>query len=100
MRNSTRRTTSAERLAGGQWLRDRRNEIGLTQREVALMCDFEYYTTVSEIEMGKARDPPIRYESYARAMKMPVKDFVRELMRYYDHHAWAILFGNNPTPSV
>jgi transcriptional regulator with XRE-family HTH domain len=88
----TLRISSAERREGGRWLKKVREAAGITQREVAAVCSFDYYTIISQIEAGKARIPPDRYAAYARALKMEPQDFVKELLRYYDPDAYRILW--------
>lgn len=80
------------RAAGGQWLRTLREEAGLSQREFADVVGVSYYTFISQIENGRGRLPPDRYESWAIALNVEPKIFVRELMRYYDPVTHNILF--------
>lgn len=81
------------RLAGGIWLRQMRERAGLSQRELAEKVDLGYYTFVSQLENGRGRLPPDRYEIWANALKVDVREFTRELMRYYDPITHGILFG-------
>ena len=97
MARRTVRTTDEERKSAGQFLRDRRLDAGITQRDLARALGLGYSQMVSQIEAGKARVPPARYVEYATALKMDPKDFVKELLRYYDPDAWRILF-HPPAP--
>ena len=81
----------------GQWLRKKRLEIEKTQRDVASEVGFAYYTMISQIETGHTRVPPEAMESYAKALKVEPKDFVKTLMYYYDPVTWQVLFGPNKT---
>jgi transcriptional regulator with XRE-family HTH domain len=92
MARRTVRTTDEERKSAGQFLRDRRLDAEITQRDLARALGLGNSQMVSQIEAGKARVPPARYVEYATALKMDPKDFVRELLRYYDPDAWRILF--------
>lgn len=80
------------RTAGGLWLRNLREATGLSQREFADRVGVTYYTFISQIENGRGRLPPDRYETWADALDMDRKVFVRELMRYYDPVTHKILF--------
>jgi transcriptional regulator with XRE-family HTH domain len=71
-----------------------REKAGLSQRQLAARLDIEYYTFISQLENGRGRIPPDRYEDWAEALKVDVKDFTRELMRYYDPVTFRILFKN------
>jgi transcriptional regulator with XRE-family HTH domain len=43
------------RRAGGEWLRKLRERRGLSQRDLAKLVGVEYYTFISQIEMGRGR---------------------------------------------
>ena len=92
------RTSTSEvrelRQAGGVWLKDLREKAGLSQRELAEKVDIGYYTFISQIENGRGRLPPDRYEVWAAALRGKPTDFTRELMRYYDPITYRILFGD------
>jgi len=83
----------ARRRAGGQWLRELRTRRGLSQRELATAVGAEYYTFISQLENGRGRIPPDRYETWAEALGLPVWNFVFNIMRYYDPVTFEILFG-------
>ncbi len=88
-----------ERLAlrkrGGVWLKERREAAGLTQREFAEKVEVGYYTFISQIELGRGRIPPERYHDWAVALKMEPREFVRELLAFYEPSTHAILFGDS-----
>lgn len=81
------------RQDAGRWLRGLREEAGLSQRQLATAVGVEYYTFISQLEAGRGRIPPERYEAFAEALAMEPQAFVRELMRYYDPVTHRILFG-------
>lgn len=94
--NAQRRTSEEVqnlRRMGGQWLRERREAAGLSQRQLAALVGAEYYTFISQLESGRGRIPPDRYLEWSSALKMEPKRFVRELMRYYDPVTYEILFA-------
>jgi transcriptional regulator with XRE-family HTH domain len=93
--NPQRRTyheVQSLRKEGGRWLRERREAVGLSQREVAERVGAEYYTFISQLETGRGRIPPDRYREWAKALKIPTKIFVQEMLRYYDPITYDILF--------
>jgi hypothetical protein len=53
----------------------------------------DYYTFISQLEVGRGRIPPDRYEIWAEALGMNPSAFVKNLMRYYDPETYRILFG-------
>lgn len=96
MAKGTRTTTLEQRQRAGHFLKQRREELGITQLAVwAAVIPKKWPTMVSQMEVGKGRVPPDRYVDYARVLKMEPKDFCRELLRYYDPEMWKILFGGH-----
>jgi len=85
----------ARRRAGGQWLRELRIRRGLSQRELAAAVGAEYYTFISQLENGRGRIPPDRYQLWADALDIPVWNLVFNIMRYYDPVTFEILFGKS-----
>jgi len=97
MYGNPQRRSSADvqdlRREGGRWLKDRRESVGLSQRELADLVGAEYYSFISQLETGRGRIPPDRYEAWAKALKIPVDSFVRETMQFYDPITYQILFA-------
>ncbi len=83
------------RRHGGRWLKEKREHAGLSQRELAERVGAEYYTFISQLETGRGRIPPDRYQVWAQALRMDARDFVRELMRFYDPVTYGILFPSD-----
>lgn len=80
------------RREGGRYLRDLRETAGLSQRQLATLIGVEFYTFVSQIETGRGRIPPDSYRTWAKALGVEPRSFVRELMRFYDPITHDILF--------
>src|SRR5271166_6650665 len=83
----------ALRREAGRWLKEQRIKQKLTQRELAERVGVEYYTFVSQLEVGRGRIPPDRYERWATALHISPSSFVKQLMRYYDPETYRLLFG-------
>ena len=95
--NPQRRTVTEVqdlRREGGRWLKERREEIGLSQRQLAARVGADYYTFISQLETGRGRIPPDRYREWAKALEVSEKSFVRELLRFYDPITYEILFSD------
>jgi transcriptional regulator with XRE-family HTH domain len=93
--NPQRRTSSEVqqlRRAGGLWLKHLRERAGLSQRQLSAAVGAEYYTFISQLETGRGRIPPDRYEAWAAALNVPPQKFVRSLLRYYDPITFSLLF--------
>jgi transcriptional regulator with XRE-family HTH domain len=82
------------RREGGRWLKELRERAHLSQRQLATAVGAEYYTFVSQLETGRGRIPPDRYVVWAKALNMSPRDFVKQLMRYYDPVTFDLLFGS------
>lgn len=80
------------RQEAGRWLRGLREAAGLSQRELANAVGFEYYTFISQLEGGRGRLPQGQYVAFAKALKLPLRDFVKALTRYYDPITYFALF--------
>jgi transcriptional regulator with XRE-family HTH domain len=80
------------RREGGRWLKEQRERAGLSQRRLAELVGAEYYTFISQLETGRGRIPPDRYLDWARALQIEPREFVKQIMRFYDPVTYAILF--------
>ena len=87
------------RREGGRWLKERRERLGLSQRDFAHRVGAEHYTFISQLETGRGRIPPDRYKDWARALDMHSQDFVRQILRYYDPITYDLLFSPNDEPN-
>lgn len=83
------------RKAAGAWLRSLRERKGLSQRDLANQVGAEYYTFISQLETGRGRVPQDRYESWARALDVSPRSFVRKLLSYYDPITYRVLFDED-----
>lgn len=81
------------RREGGRWLKELREGAGLSQRQLAAKVGADYYTFISQLETGRGRIPPDRYREWAEALGVDARDFVRELLRFYDPITYDILFS-------
>jgi transcriptional regulator with XRE-family HTH domain len=82
------------RREGGRWLKELRESAGLSQRQLAAKVGADYYTFISQLETGRGRIPPDRYREWAGALEVQPRDFVRELLRFYDPITYDILFSD------
>lgn len=85
------------RRKAGVWLKRLREDRGLSQRELAKLVNADYYTFISQLETGRGRIPPDRYQEWATALGVVPRDFVRTLMKYYDPVTYGYLFEDGET---
>lgn len=81
------------RLQAGQWLRERREEAGLSQRDLAERVGALYYTFVSQVESGKGRLPSDRYESWAEALGVDAREFCIMMLSFYEPTTHRLIFA-------
>jgi transcriptional regulator with XRE-family HTH domain len=80
------------RKDAGRWLRTLREAQGLSQRQIAEAVGIAYYTFVSQLETGRGRIPSDQYMKWAEVLGVEPREFVRNLMRYYDPVTFELLF--------
>lgn len=76
----------------GQWLKEKREAAGLSQREISAKVGIEYYTFISQIEAGRGRVPPERYEAYANGLGVDPREFTMTMLRYNEPIVYELLF--------
>lgn len=81
------------RAQAGHWLKERRESGGLSQRELAGRVGMGYYTFVSQIEAGRGRIPPERYEAWACALGLDAREFAMRMLGYYEPLTYQLIFG-------
>ncbi|WP_378134721.1 helix-turn-helix domain-containing protein [Chelatococcus sp. GCM10030263] len=82
------------RRRGGVWLKSLRESAGLSQRDLARLINIEYYTFVSQIEIGRGRIPAEKYALWAKALNIDIHEFIVQVLRYYEPLIYKHLFGS------
>jgi transcriptional regulator with XRE-family HTH domain len=88
------------RRAAGDWLRQLREQRGLSQRDLAKLVGAAYYTVISQLETGRGRVPPEKYELWAKALEIDPQVLVKTLLMYYDPVTYGILFEHEKPEGV
>jgi transcriptional regulator with XRE-family HTH domain len=83
------------RLQAGAWLKAQREGSGLSQRDLAERVGSVYYTFVSQIESGRGRIPPERYEAWARALSIEPRLFAMKMLGFYEPVTYDLIFGRD-----
>lgn len=65
----------------------------ITAGEMAEQANAPSRQWVLDIETGRRAVPSSMYNSLARILDIPVRDFAAMCLRYYDHQAYEALFG-------
>lgn len=92
---SAAKSPSELKREGGKWLRALRERRGLSQKELAALIGVQNSVFISQLENGRVRIPPERYDAWAEAYGLPAFEFVKALMSFYDPITHRLLFGAN-----
>lgn len=84
--------TAELRKEAGLWLRSKRDDAGLSQRDLAKKVGIDYYTFISQIEAGRGKVPSERYAQYAKALDVTPREFATTMLRYNDPHIYNMIF--------
>ncbi|CAH1670396.1 Helix-turn-helix protein [Hyphomicrobiales bacterium] len=88
------------RRRGGRWLKALRESAGLSQRDFARLIDIEYYTFISQIEIGRGRIPTEKYAVWAKALNVDVNEFIVQVLQYYEPLIHKHLFSGKVSAPV
>jgi transcriptional regulator with XRE-family HTH domain len=80
------------RVQAGAWLRESREKAGFSQRDLAGRVGALYYTFISQIESGKGKIPPERYEAWAGALGVDSRDFAIRMLSFYEPTTYHLIF--------
>ena len=88
------------RNEAGRWLKSLREGAGMSQKQLAQAVGFDYYTFISQLESGRGRLPQGQYMAFSQALKVPLREFVKTMTRYYDPITYYALFESEQEPDV
>ncbi len=77
----------------GSFIRDKRIDASLKQKELADIICLEYYTLISSIELGYTTIPPAHWRNIAKALKIDEFDFSSRCLLEMYPEVYAALFG-------
>lgn len=85
--------TTQLRVEAGIWLKQLRENRGISQREMAKSLNLEYYTFISQLENGRGRIPQNRYQEWANVLGVDPKHFAQNILAYYEPEIHHLLFS-------
>ena len=83
------------RKAAGRYIRELRQEAGMSQLDLAQALGIAYYTFVSQVENGAARVPPEALGTWAKALGVERRKFAKTLLSFYDPFMYRAIFGDS-----
>lgn len=86
------------RKQAGLWLLSLREEMGMSQRQLAEATGVAHYPFISQLERGVGRVPAERYGIWAEALGQDQRAFTIRAMSYYDRALYDLLFVGTSAP--
>ncbi|HEY8357219.1 MAG TPA: helix-turn-helix transcriptional regulator [Ramlibacter sp.] len=86
------------RVKGGRWLKSLRESAGMSQSQVAKALGLEFYTFISQLESGRGRVPSAQYAAFAKAYNVPLREFTKTLLSFYEPAIYYALFEHEESP--
>lgn len=80
------------RRQAGAWLKQLRENAGLTQMALANRLGFKYYAFVSQVETGFSRVPTEKLEAWAAMLKVDSAEFAKRLISFYEPELHRLLY--------
>lgn len=80
------------RKRAGKYIKERREDLKMTQVQLADRVGIKYFTFVSQVERGDTRVPPESLHKWAAALDLPIAEFSKKLLSYYDPYTYAAIF--------
>ena len=81
------------RQSGAVWLRKKREERKLTQRDIAAKLNIDSQTFISAIEAGGPVLPEDRWKDYAKILEIDWRVFCKNMVMYFKPEIFDALFG-------
>ncbi len=81
------------RKEAGSYVKSLRVSRDMTQRELSMKLNLDYYTFVSQVEAGAARVPPESILQWAKALGVDGSEFSKKLFALYDPYMYEAVFS-------
>lgn len=85
-----------KRKEAGQFLKAMRKHVGLTQVNLAKKLKLNYYTMISQFEMGLMRVPQDLFPIYAKALQADKDLFLQKMIELYEPNLHDQLYADKP----
>ncbi|MEO1315360.1 MAG: helix-turn-helix transcriptional regulator [Pseudomonadota bacterium] len=81
----------------GRWLKEHREERGLTQADLAERLGLRYYSFISQVENGLGRIPQDLYAPWAAALDIDPRIFAWTVLAHLEPGLYGMLDADAPT---
>lgn len=87
------------RKAFGQRMKRVREDLQMTQLDMANSTDQVYFTFISQVETGSAKIPTKDLPKWAKALQLDTYEFAKSYLKAVDQHLFEAMFerGNRDT---
>ncbi|MBN3852828.1 helix-turn-helix transcriptional regulator [Paraburkholderia sp. Ac-20340] len=89
-------TTAVLRQRFGAWLREKRDEVGMTQNEMCVELDYSQPAMISQVERGSSALPEHDMLTWAALLRIPREEFTRTYLYYCRPFVYEAMFKLNP----
>ncbi|MBF3417201.1 helix-turn-helix transcriptional regulator [Burkholderia pseudomallei] len=89
-------STKKLRARFGRWLKEKREEAGLTQLDVAVAINYGYPVFVSQLERGVKQLPEHDLLVWAALLRVDSAEFAKQYMYYCKPFVYEALYGKDP----
>jgi transcriptional regulator with XRE-family HTH domain len=86
-------TAKLMRRRAGGYIRSLRQEAELTQQQVAKHLGYDYYTFISQVELGYGRVPSEDLAKWAEVLRVEKGEFAKRMLSFYDPYLYYAIFG-------
>ena len=90
---------AARKIFGGR-LKRRRQELQLTQLDVASATEQTYFTFISNVEAGGAKIPSKDLHLWAKILECDLQEFTKSYLAAVDPHLFGCLYAPNDRKTI
>lgn len=93
---ATSKTARIMRMRLGAFLKEHRENAGMTQLDVAVLLDYGYPNMVSQIERGVSALPPHDLKVWAETLRVAPAALAKKWLYFIEPDIFASLYGSDP----
>jgi transcriptional regulator with XRE-family HTH domain len=80
----------------GAWLKEKREDAGLTQLDVAAFLDYAYPVMVSQVERGASVLPEHDLRLWSEVLRVNSKEFAKQFLYFCRPFIYECMYGVDP----
>lgn len=95
-----KKVDTERRRAFGQRMKRFREDLQMTQLDMAQRTDQTYFTFISQVESGKAKIPTRDLPKWAKALQLDTYEFAKSYLKAVDQHLFEAMFEPNDRNTI